>query len=423
MGKFSRACLFLVLVLATAGHAVRDDVKVINRYGQVGLWHTHSAKTLKRGGLQANVWGSYTTHEDFIKRVISIDDAGPTEHNSVPDINAGTFNVSVGYGFTDYLDLAVMLPVYLDKMSDIRAAGITSNTPYGGAGDMEVSMKFQYPPYKHNEFFRMAYYGAVTVPMGENNPGRIPKHNYYLMSDTTLYYGNEDGKPEVDMKMLWTWDFREIIDEFPVLFHFNYGLRWNTNPDINHNFLLNAGIDVRPREWFSIFLDYSAEPSFSAIELRERKLAIPGIGEDSVISLGPLNDPMRLSPGITFLVPGGFNFGAGAQISVARSEDEYMLARESGKDSVDEIWMETAVEPKVKFTASIGWNGSVIPQDTDGDGLLDDDDRCPRDPEDFDGFEDQDGCPDYDNDGDGIPDSLDNCPNEVGPRDNDGCPV
>ncbi len=34
-------------------------------------------------------------------------------------------------------------------------------------------------------------------------------------------------------------------------------------------------------------------------------------------------------------------------------------------------------------------------------------------PEDFDGFQDDDGCPDIDNDRDGIPDSLDQCPNEA----------
>ncbi len=50
--------------------------------------------------------------------------------------------------------------------------------------------------------------------------------------------------------------------------------------------------------------------------------------------------------------------------------------------------------------------------DLDGDGIPNDLDKCPEDPEDFDGFEDGDGCPDPDNDGDGIPDSVDLCPNE-----------
>jgi|GEM_PF-1598920 len=66
------------------------------------------------------------------------------------------------------------------------------------------------------------------------------------------------------------------------------------------------------------------------------------------------------------------------------------------------------------------------PVDRDNDGILDNRDRCPDTPEDFDGFEDEDGCPEFDNDGDGIPDSLDKCPNRPedldGFRDKDGCP-
>ncbi|AKF83077.1 cell envelope biogenesis protein OmpA [Myxococcus fulvus 124B02] len=66
------------------------------------------------------------------------------------------------------------------------------------------------------------------------------------------------------------------------------------------------------------------------------------------------------------------------------------------------------------------------PVDTDGDGLYDPDDRCPTQPEDKDGFEDADGCPDPDNDQDGILDGDDQCVNEPetknGFQDEDGCP-
>ncbi|MDQ3336511.1 MAG: OmpA family protein [Myxococcota bacterium] len=66
------------------------------------------------------------------------------------------------------------------------------------------------------------------------------------------------------------------------------------------------------------------------------------------------------------------------------------------------------------------------PGDTDGDGILDNVDKCPRVPEDLDGFEDSDGCPDEDNDKDGIADKIDACPNDPEDRDNfeddDGCP-
>jgi outer membrane protein OmpA-like peptidoglycan-associated protein len=64
--------------------------------------------------------------------------------------------------------------------------------------------------------------------------------------------------------------------------------------------------------------------------------------------------------------------------------------------------------------------------DRDGDGIYDDDDFCPDDPEDKDGFEDADGCPDPDNDKDGIPDVSDRCPSFPEDfdqfQDLDGCP-
>ena len=64
--------------------------------------------------------------------------------------------------------------------------------------------------------------------------------------------------------------------------------------------------------------------------------------------------------------------------------------------------------------------------DLDGDGVRDGDDVCPADPEDRDGFQDADGCPEPDNDLDGIPDIADQCPNEPetpdGVADEDGCP-
>ena len=62
-------------------------------------------------------------------------------------------------------------------------------------------------------------------------------------------------------------------------------------------------------------------------------------------------------------------------------------------------------------------------KDTDGDHVPDDLDRCPLDPEDADGFQDDDGCPDPDNDGDGVVDRMDACPNTPGTFENRGCPA
>jgi outer membrane protein OmpA-like peptidoglycan-associated protein len=60
--------------------------------------------------------------------------------------------------------------------------------------------------------------------------------------------------------------------------------------------------------------------------------------------------------------------------------------------------------------------------DTDGDGITDAADACATEPEDKDGFEDENGCPDPDNDKDGVLDASDSCPLEPGTVENKGCP-
>lgn len=64
----------------------------------------------------------------------------------------------------------------------------------------------------------------------------------------------------------------------------------------------------------------------------------------------------------------------------------------------------------------------LVPEDQDKDGIINSEDRCPKVPEDMDGFEDGDGCPERDNDKDGIPDDNDACPRAPGDKANGGCP-
>ena len=118
------------------------------------------------------------------------------------------------------------------------------------------------------------------------------------------------------------------------------------------------------------------------------------------------NSPIEVLGGIKYLHPKGFVVGAAGSAGV-----------HTGYGAPD--WRAT------------GMVGYTMPErapvlDTDGDGLLDPDDACPNEPEDFDGFQDEDGCPDLDNDGDGILDVDDECPNEPedfdGFEDEDGCP-
>lgn len=117
----------------------------------------------------------------------------------------------------------------------------------------------------------------------------------------------------------------------------------------------------------------------------------------------------------------GFAFRLDARFSIIPGENPPVLGYEAEFNvGIDFHFGEKKVKPAEETTAPVG------PKDTDGDGIPDDKDKCPDRPEDFDGFEDDDGCPDIDNDGDHVLDIADKCPLQPetmnGYEDDDGCP-
>jgi OmpA-OmpF porin, OOP family len=64
------------------------------------------------------------------------------------------------------------------------------------------------------------------------------------------------------------------------------------------------------------------------------------------------------------------------------------------------------------------YHGCPIP-DTDGDGINDEEDKCPT----VFGYARYQGCPIPDTDGDGVNDEEDKCPTLKGPKENQGCPI
>src|SRR5664279_5243920 len=117
----------------------------------------------------------------------------------------------------------------------------------------------------------------------------------------------------------------------------------------------------------------------------------------------------------------GFAFRADARFAIIPGENPPLL----GYEGEVNIGIDFHIgEKHPKPTTELPVNAT--PSDRDGDGIPDDKDKCPDRPEDFDGFEDADGCPDIDNDGDHVLDIADKCPMQPetmnGFEDDDGCP-
>jgi OmpA-OmpF porin, OOP family len=140
----------------------------------------------------------------------------------------------------------------------------------------------------------------------------------------------------------------------------------------------------------------------------------------------------RVDLGVYGELPAGptapFSSGASAVSPVLLHLSDHVVFGDDGPFSVDvgvDLGLSRAVGvPDVRLAA--GFSYTKRNKDQDGDGVPDALDACIDVPEDRDGFEDADGCPDIDDDNDGIPDAEDACPRTPGRENADpkraGCP-
>ena len=121
----------------------------------------------------------------------------------------------------------------------------------------------------------------------------------------------------------------------------------------------------------------------------------------------------------SFATQGGTSLEAMGGIKIFVDRNSYLVLAGGGGLPVGGIQQADA-------RAMLGFIFEPSIGDRDGDGYRDDTDECPDEPEDFDDFADEDGCPEPDNDRDGILDTDDLCPNDPedrdGWQDDDGCP-
>ena len=114
---------------------------------------------------------------------------------------------------------------------------------------------------------------------------------------------------------------------------------------------------------------------------------------------------------------GGYDIGLGYEFALWKDVNLGPYARFQHV-----AWGEGLTFMEMSVGLMLSFGGATGPDDKDGDGILDPDDKCIDDPEDKDGYEDADGCPDKDNDGDGVLDVDDKCPDVAGIPEKQGCP-
>lgn len=397
MGRWSPAvaafCM-IALLSSVAGASVNSE-------GQLGLVRTFSARTHEKLKLNMLLGVAYATGSDFVAGVNGQPLPTTTQGLAISEAqkkNAQmlSVNYSIGMGLTDFWDIALSLPFYYDYPG-------FDNQKAAGLGDLVVSTKVRTPGL--GDVFFIGLYAGGTIPVGVDG-GWLPRNSYYDDSNDTataeFFYSYKN--PTVKAILLWTLDFGEGSRKVPVALHLNTGAF--LTPGVNRHSLLGGfGLEASPAQFVTLFADFSSEIRFTTITNRT----------------DIWRDRFFISPGIRINTPAGVYLYACADLG---------LSALAGNGRID--WSNTpynystTAAPKLGVQFALGWTSFLTAQDDDKDGIKNDDDRCPKDAEDVDGFEDSDGCPDLDNDSDGIPDLKDKCPNKAedtdGFEDTDGCP-
>jgi outer membrane protein OmpA-like peptidoglycan-associated protein len=324
--------------------------------------------------------------------------------SQIQDLQSAGLRLDLALGIGRHLEIGVSAPYFGDFISDTDAKGLSGT----GFGDPILAAKESFT-LAGNHLFDVAWNGSVTIPT-KSKQGFLPKQGAYMRKDTLpsppRYFSS--FAPGGALQFLMTLDLSKI-EESPPPFRATLGT------GLKHSGL--AGTD--PRFSLGGALEWLAMPNLAFI-----------FGAQSETRLAKLEKLTAIGQEYSFAHAGfsaegddGIFFAVSIQKSLpSRRPFRIYEADMSGQRAI----YASRFQPRLAFAANLGWSGTLVAADDDKDGIPDRDDLCPRQGEDFDGFQDMDGCPEIDNDGDSIPDVMDKCPMEQedldGFEDQDGCP-
>jgi outer membrane protein OmpA-like peptidoglycan-associated protein len=412
MKALSRAILAAALVVSAAAPAAGQDAWK----GTAGLLNVHSASTVGRGRLIFSLGTSYyRTGETLTKGPYSLINGIEADEANV-DYHFFLSRAALTFGLSDYLEFSSAFNVRNWIMSvgdDAEVKDVFETRTRGGIGDWEVLLKIC-PPLP-TKWVSLGVLGEASFPTGREEAG--------FTTNTT----------DFGIKGLMSVNLLDLKDFVPTRLHLNLGYRYNRNEDDGYGILYannpdssgfyppaypktpeGAGSNFNDCMRFGAGLEFLAKGSSLFVEFLwdnylNADFVEPAAGDTTSYYLPGNKNVYTITPGVKLVSSSGAAVTLAADFSMNAENDKAFVRPPD--------WA-------VYFVLSMG--GNVLPQDKDEDGIEDKADACPSEPEDFDGIEDTDGCPDLDNDKDGISDKDDTCPDLAedfdGFQDEDGCP-
>ena len=388
--------------------------ETFNKNGQLGFDKTYSAKSMKHGQLGVTILGDVSNDGgvfdsyNFSKYMVMDKGAVVDELDQFVGIS-GYFGMS--FGMFEIMDVAIMLPVYYDQLEFKNSDAAKQ----GYLGNLRATLKFR-APLPEDQLFDIALILGADFPTTDaaKRGSWIREPDYINLNQLTGYaYGSNNSIFRIAAAA--TMDLRKI-DAAPLLFHLNGGYRFTVGNDDYPGFYSFAfGMELYPLSVVSIFGEYYmdiADGDYKAIEDLSMNEA---------------------SVGLVFHIGNHLDLQVGGHFAISK---EYSAPVKGG--NANDSWVsKVRTTPSAYGFGGITWSGFLIDPDRDGDGVPDDQDKCPDEP----GDKRNDGCPwpNPDLDEDGICDpwvaekglsaefaeiceGIDQCPNEQGAG-ADGCPL
>ncbi|HKP96291.1 MAG TPA: OmpA family protein [Fibrobacteria bacterium] len=387
------------LLVSTASAAT------IDRDGVVGINKTFSAQTLHHGKLAIGL------HSHIVDDVMQLQDGIINREGTDAQLNdylTLSSSIFLGIGMGPYTDIGLALPLYFEKFKSDNSA-LNMDEQY--QGDLRYRLKVQLP-FKDIQVLNVAIMLGGSVPTQFDNRGVIPRELEYMTDDPAEFNEGSSpfgaGRPTFLAGLGLTLDLSQVAEKFQFLWHFNLGVR-KTNvtkqPPFQDILFWSTAAEYEASSFIRFFTEFYHEARFDKI----------GDAEFST-------EPTTLTLGGVAQTPVGLDFYAGLELGF---NDNFIPVQYTFEDGPTHTFAMKG-SPDLSMFFEVTWNGFILKQDNDGDGIKNKEDKCPDEAEDKDGYQDEDGCPETDNDRDGIADANDKCPMEAedkdGFQDNDGCP-
>ncbi|MFO0722611.1 MAG: OmpA family protein [Myxococcota bacterium] len=400
--------LLSALFLAPLGAVAQDSgnfsaERLAPAMSEEGIIDVESADIGGRLTFDTHLWLNYNKNSVRI-RGIAPGDTQPGFGDVTGALVGDRFdaNAIVSFGLWERFELGFDLPFTISQIRDKQYNAIRTLRG-SGFGDMRVQPKLRLLKAK-DAGIDVAVYAPIRIPSGG-------KANYFGEMDATggpalaisreFSFGTRlalNGGFIFGPKVKPYGDAADPVRDDKFFWKFGVGHRFKKHSKIPLGLAISVGGELNTSgKPFDHADDYPLEFLGSA-ELDIHKEAQLFAGGGFALVKGDTAPDFRVFGGVRFFIRDRDKDGDGIEDDKDKCPDE--------PEDMDKI-QDTDGCPET---------------DADGDGVPDEKDGAPLDAEDKDGFQDDDGIPDPDNDGDKILDADDKCPNEAGPTENQGCP-